>query len=155
MSWTDERIDQLKAMWERGLTASQIAEELGGVSRNAVIGKAHRLGLQSRPSPVKANETPKRAAAPTRKHSDPLDARRHASVATDRASVTWRRRSLSAQTERAAMARSIAASLIRPDDANPSPSRTMREKASTTMNPSADGLAISSRQLLVPRSMAA
>lgn len=64
MSWTDERIDQLKAMWERGLTASQIADELGGVSRNAVIGKAHRLGLQSRPSPVKANEAPKKAAAP-------------------------------------------------------------------------------------------
>ena len=63
MSWTDERIDQLKGMWERGLTASQIAEELGGVSRNAVIGKAHRLGLQSRPSPVKANDAPKKAAA--------------------------------------------------------------------------------------------
>lgn len=63
MSWTDERIDQLKGMWERGLTASQIADELGGVSRNAVIGKAHRLGLQSRPSPVKANEAPKKAAA--------------------------------------------------------------------------------------------
>lgn len=56
MSWNDERIDQLKTMWGKGLTASQIAEELGGVSRNAVIGKAHRLGLQSRPSPVKANE---------------------------------------------------------------------------------------------------
>ena len=67
MSWTDERIDQLKAMWERGLTASQIADELGGVSRNAVIGKAHRLGLQSRPSPVKANEVPKKAAPPLRK----------------------------------------------------------------------------------------
>jgi GcrA cell cycle regulator len=53
MSWTDERIDQLKAMWEKGMTASQIAETLGGVSRNAVIGKAHRLDLQSRPSPVK------------------------------------------------------------------------------------------------------
>ena len=64
MSCTDERIDQLKAMWERGLTASQIADELGGVSRNAVIGKAHRLGLQSRPSPVKANEAPKKAAPP-------------------------------------------------------------------------------------------
>jgi GcrA cell cycle regulator len=64
LSWTDERIDQLKAMWEKGLTASQIAEELGGVSRNAVIGKAHRLGLQSRPSPVKANEAPKKPAAP-------------------------------------------------------------------------------------------
>lgn len=64
MSWTDERIDQLKAMWEKGMTASQIAEELGGVSRNAVIGKAHRLGLQSRPSPVKANEAPRKKAAP-------------------------------------------------------------------------------------------
>ena len=66
MAWTDERIDQLKAMWEGGKTASQIAEELGGVSRNAVIGKAHRLGLQSRPSPVKANEVeePAVAAAP-------------------------------------------------------------------------------------------
>lgn len=56
MAWTDERIDQLKTMWEKGLTASQIAEELGGVSRNAVIGKAHRLGLQARPSPVKEKE---------------------------------------------------------------------------------------------------
>jgi GcrA cell cycle regulator len=65
MSWTDERIDQLKTMWERGMTASQIADELGGVSRNAVIGKAHRLGLQSRPSPVKATEpAPKAAPAP-------------------------------------------------------------------------------------------
>ena len=56
MSWTDERIDTLRTMWEAGQTASQIAEALGGVSRNAVIGKAHRLGLQARPSPVKANE---------------------------------------------------------------------------------------------------
>ncbi|MEY3915486.1 MAG: hypothetical protein RLZZ103_985 [Pseudomonadota bacterium] len=62
MSWTDQRIDQLKALWDKGLTASQIAEELGGVSRNAVIGKAHRLGLKSRPSPVKANDTDKKAA---------------------------------------------------------------------------------------------
>lgn len=56
MSWTDERIDTLKKMWESGQTASQIAEALGGVSRNAVIGKAHRLGLQSRPSPVVPKE---------------------------------------------------------------------------------------------------
>jgi GcrA cell cycle regulator len=56
MSWTDERIEQLRKLWENGMTASQIAEELGGVSRNAVIGKAHRLGLQSRPSPVKSVE---------------------------------------------------------------------------------------------------
>ncbi len=64
MAWTDERIDQLKTMWEKGMTASQIADTLGGVSRNAVIGKAHRLGLQSRPSPVKPNETEEKAAAP-------------------------------------------------------------------------------------------
>lgn len=66
MSWTDERIATLKKMWESGSTASQIADELGGVSRNAVIGKAHRLGLKSRPSPVKANDKKKVAkkAAP-------------------------------------------------------------------------------------------
>jgi GcrA cell cycle regulator len=62
MSWTDERIDQLKTLWEKGLTASQIAEQLGGVSRNAVIGKAHRLGLKSRPSPVKSGDASKKAA---------------------------------------------------------------------------------------------
>ena len=59
MSWTDERISTLKTMWEAGQTASQIAEALGGVSRNAVIGKAHRLALQARPSPVKPNEPEK------------------------------------------------------------------------------------------------
>jgi GcrA cell cycle regulator len=63
MSWTEERIATLTRMWEGGATASQIAEELGGVSRNAVIGKAHRLGLKARPSPVKANEA-KAAARP-------------------------------------------------------------------------------------------
>ena len=56
MSWTEERIEKLTKMWEGGSTASQIADELGGVSRNAVIGKAHRLGLKARPSPVKPND---------------------------------------------------------------------------------------------------
>jgi GcrA cell cycle regulator len=65
MSWTEERIERLKSMWTKGATASQIAEELGGVSRNAVIGKAHRLGLESRPSPVKpGEEKEKKAKAP-------------------------------------------------------------------------------------------
>ena len=63
MSWTDDRIDTLRSMWEKCMTASQIAEALGDVSRNAVIGKAHRLGLQSRPSPVKPNEEGAPAAA--------------------------------------------------------------------------------------------
>ncbi len=66
MSWTDERIEKLTKMWEGGSTASQIADELGGVSRNAVIGKAHRLGLKARPSPVKANDKTEAAAPAAR-----------------------------------------------------------------------------------------
>ena len=61
MSWTEQRIERLKSMWAEGATASQIAEDLGGVSRNAVIGKAHRLGLEQRPSPVKAVEEKEKA----------------------------------------------------------------------------------------------
>lgn len=88
MSWTDERIDRLKALWLEGMTASQIADELGGVSRNAVIGKAHRLGLQARPSPVKPNESeaeaepaPKaRAKAPAAEAKAPAEAARPAPV---------------------------------------------------------------------------
>jgi GcrA cell cycle regulator len=46
--WTDERVDQLQQLWLRGLSASKIAADLGGVTRNAVIGKVHRLGLEGR-----------------------------------------------------------------------------------------------------------
>jgi len=48
MTWTDERVESLKKMWGDGLSASQIAAELGGITRNAVIGKVHRLGLSGR-----------------------------------------------------------------------------------------------------------
>ena len=48
MAWTDERVETLKRMWTEGASASQIAKELGGVTRNAVIGKVHRLGLSNR-----------------------------------------------------------------------------------------------------------
>lgn len=58
MSWTDERVELLKKMWSEGQSASQIAKELGGVTRNAVIGKVHRLGLSNR-----AGSTPAAAAA--------------------------------------------------------------------------------------------
>jgi len=51
MSWTDERISTLKKLWLDGLSASQIANQLGGVTRNAVIGKVHRLGLSGRAAP--------------------------------------------------------------------------------------------------------
>jgi GcrA cell cycle regulator len=71
MSWTEERIATLTKMWEGGATASQIADELGGVSRNAVIGKAHRLGLKARPSPVKPNE-PKPAPKPKEIEARPV-----------------------------------------------------------------------------------
>ena len=73
MSWTDERIAKLKDMWESGATASQIADELGGVSRNAVIGKVHRLGLEQRPSPVKAVEE-KEKAKPAKAAAKPAPA---------------------------------------------------------------------------------
>lgn len=57
MSWTDERVETLKKMWGEGQSASQIAKELGGVTRNAVIGKVHRLGLSNRAgSPAGAKE---------------------------------------------------------------------------------------------------
>ena len=88
MSWTEERIDRLKAMWTKGATASQIAEELGGVSRNAVIGKAHRLGLESRPSPVKPGEEKERKAsakaAPPPKTAKPAPAKSAPAAATPR-----------------------------------------------------------------------
>jgi GcrA cell cycle regulator len=51
MGWTDERVETLKKLWLDGLSASQIAKQLGGVTRNAVIGKVHRLGLSGRATP--------------------------------------------------------------------------------------------------------
>lgn len=54
MGWTDERVEQLKSLWAEGLSASQIARVLGGVTRNAVIGKVHRLGLAGRAGPARA-----------------------------------------------------------------------------------------------------
>ena len=48
LTWSDDRVEQLKKLWESGLSASQIAAELGNVTRNAVIGKVHRLGLSGR-----------------------------------------------------------------------------------------------------------
>ena len=53
MSWTEDRVAQLRQLWGSGKSASEIAEILGGMSRNAVIGKAHRLGLSGRPSPIR------------------------------------------------------------------------------------------------------
>src|SRR3954464_10249800 len=64
MSWTDERVELLKKLWADGLSASQIAAELGGVTRNAVIGKVHRLGLAGRAkSPSSAAPRPRKPRA--------------------------------------------------------------------------------------------
>lgn len=62
MSWTDERVELLKKLWGDGLSASQIAAELGGITRNAVIGKVHRLGLSGRAkSPASTAPRPRKA----------------------------------------------------------------------------------------------
>src|SRR5713101_8080355 len=56
MDWTNERVEELRRLWGQGQTASRIADLMGGVTRNAVIGKAHRLGLRGRPSPIRRDE---------------------------------------------------------------------------------------------------
>jgi len=72
MSWTEEKVLKLKQLWSKGHTASQIAEELGDTTRNAVIGKAHRLNLEARApskqsaqSSTSANRPARRGSAPT------------------------------------------------------------------------------------------
>ncbi len=84
MSWTDERVELLKKMWTEGQSASQIAKELGGVTRNAVIGKVHRLGLSNRvegaaaaPAPAAAPAAVSKPAAP-----EPVSRERHECGAT-------------------------------------------------------------------------
>src|ERR1044072_4071186 len=60
MPWTEERVELLKKLWQDGLSASQIAAELGGVTRNAVIGKVHRLGLSGRGQATSSIKRPRR-----------------------------------------------------------------------------------------------
>ena len=68
MAWTDDRVEVLKKLWAEGLSASQIAARLGGVTRNAVIGKVHRLGLSGRATP---SRTPRPKPRRTREPSHP------------------------------------------------------------------------------------
>jgi GcrA cell cycle regulator len=78
--WTDERVEMLKKLWADGLSASQVAKQLGGVTRNAVIGKVHRLGLSGRATPSRpARPRPQTARMPgaLRGRPDPLVAERH------------------------------------------------------------------------------
>ncbi len=64
MAWTDERVEELKKLWSEGLSASQIAKQLGGVTRNAVIGKVHRLGLSGRATPSRPARRPAKPSRP-------------------------------------------------------------------------------------------
>jgi GcrA cell cycle regulator len=75
ISWTDERVELLKKLWSDGLSASQIAAELGGVTRNAVIGKVHRLGLSGRakaPAPQAAQRPKKPVTATPQRPQRPM-----------------------------------------------------------------------------------
>ncbi|MGI9424628.1 MAG: GcrA family cell cycle regulator [Hyphomicrobiaceae bacterium] len=67
MSWTDDRVELLKKLWSEGLSASQIAGRLGGVTRNAVIGKVHRLGLSGRATTTRMKSSRPRTRVPTAK----------------------------------------------------------------------------------------
>jgi len=82
LTWSHNRVEQLKKLWEAGLSASQIAAELGNVSRNAVIGKVHRLGLSGRAKRLSS-------AAPRRRKAHPAQ---HAMRVTRPIARGWRRR---------------------------------------------------------------
>ena len=81
MGWTEERVELLKKLWQEGLSASQIAKQLGGVTRNAVIGKVHRLGLSGRATPSKPARSVFKAPRPARPVSLPSAPRRIAEPA--------------------------------------------------------------------------
>lgn len=79
IGWTDDRVDHLRTLWQDGLSAAQIAKALGGVTRNAVIGKVHRLGLAGRAAPsapraigVRRPKAPRPARAAARRSLAPL-----------------------------------------------------------------------------------
>jgi GcrA cell cycle regulator len=75
MGWTDERVELLKRLWLDGLSASQIAKQLGGVTRNAVIGKVHRLGLSGRAAPSQPARPVFKAPRPPRPAHTPAPRR--------------------------------------------------------------------------------
>jgi len=71
MSWTDQRVEKLEKLWKEGKSAAEIAKELGDVTRNAVIGKAHRLGLSGRPQSSASTQTKKDTSGKTAKSISP------------------------------------------------------------------------------------
>jgi GcrA cell cycle regulator len=114
MEWTEQRIEILRKLWGQGQTASQIAAILGGITRNAVIGKAHRLGLTGRPSPIKreagASAQPRRrspssarrlpgSGQPGQVHGQPLPQTHGISAAQAYQNGTHQQRNAQAQVE--------------------------------------------------------
>src|SRR5580698_8702987 len=85
MGWTDERVELLKKLWLEGLSASQIAKQLGGVTRNAVIGKVHRLGLSGRAAPSQPTRTVFKAPRPARPAATTVPAARRAAPVVEEA----------------------------------------------------------------------
>lgn len=104
MTWTDDRISRLKNLWREGKSASEIADLLGDVSRNAVIGKSHRLNLAGRPSPII-----RRQARPM-----PVDDRKQCAW-LDGHSGDWQPCSAPAEPGRSYCSEHLARSLRRPD----------------------------------------
>ena len=72
MSWTEEKVKKLKELWSKGHTASQIAETLGDTTRNAVIGKAHRLNLEARAPSKQSSQSSTSVNRPVRRGSAPI-----------------------------------------------------------------------------------
>ncbi len=72
MEWTEDRVKVLTSLWGQGVSASEIAQKLGGVTRNAVIGKAFRMGLSSRPSPIRRKLVVEKTAPPALKSLAPM-----------------------------------------------------------------------------------
>jgi GcrA cell cycle regulator len=93
MSWTDERVETLTRMWNEGQSASQIAKERGGVTRNAVIGKVHRLGLSNRTSapPTKASAETEERAETKPAETSPEPARAEAKEAVPKPPIPMRK----------------------------------------------------------------
>ena len=92
MSWTDERVELLKKLWSDGLSASQIAAELGGITRNAVIGKVHRLGLSGRAKSASAAAPRQRKARSSLAHAAHVRAARSAATPRWPTPTTTKRR---------------------------------------------------------------
>ncbi len=120
MSWTDERVETLKRMWAEGQSASQIAKELGGVTRNAVIGKVHRLGLSNRVAGGKDEDEADVAEAPVAPAAAPR---------------------VEPRPEPAA---------IRPEPATPRPAAPERPAAAPVAAPSGNVMPIPLRKAIVP-----